>query len=1045
MSLFFESNNHKIINEAKDRPKGVEFDLMKHASSDTMKDVLKKDATVGLLQQSQKDVKMSTTSTGVDINDSKIKSRIESFDKEKAKYILESKNIVEEYNIWINAEVDRMMNPNFIHPSQGTGEFLGKQLAYAMETAGLSKQEIKNYLIGTFYYTTDDPEKIKKMLTLRLEYNNKITSILQKMIQLNYKLLGYTEKEMEQLSSDLKSEDNKSNIAALEIKRRIYQNKSKFLTNGGECVDLTSLGFGKIFITKGKDFLGLNSNYAGANDNNELQAIDGLLQKAMKYDAIVMCHGFSANGVEYRVLQKRSKENIETSKKLGASQDQLDRMQKYDFDGKTIAKDNKDSVIKKRWVMQPIRSDKSDYYTDMNSFIARLIKEGYRKILIAACNPGSHKLDPKLLATPGVKILYSDYSNLIEGYEYDLTNNTEVSILESENQLIALAESYNLSYKDINIDQSYISISEGIIDTVKEYAQKVVMFIIGLFKKLLDMIRRFFNFIKEKFTGNKKIEVPKDKKVELPVIVSESVKLAQYQVTDSNMLESIVKKSIDGLQKEISKRQQLQTRATKQLADLTKRLQVKNESYDIFNEAANNNRKKVVDKTIDILNSLEKSPKIEKKEKDKFINGDNPKDSLCFAGLGYDGLETICRKVNKEIKQFNAKLTPDNYGTAFLHINEAVDSTNSNREDAINKVSDIIRKTGKSVHIDKDDKERFINGELDILCIGGAELLFQKGIEEIRKELRTFKDISFRSDRHSVFLYDNKKAVIKEQKTKYAYDDPYEVYNAYHLEKDYKNPEYACWDEEQYYPTMGDLLNASKPSNGKYHIYTDLGGGKTKYLGIISVSSIIEDGSYCFSYEWIKTVNEVSTILESNAAAGAIVGIEDTIFVHNIMKKNTFTDNEEDVLISRYGMNDMFYFDKGKPVKITREEVETQYNINSTYVFLDPVEDYIDLVKESVSMEDFFSKIMNRNIKDMRFIKNDIAFEQTETFQKEMSNIRNRILEEYANIKDDRRKINKVDSILESMIDNYIPVCTLDKKEDLKHRMDILSAYMKTI
>ena len=46
MSLFFENNNQKSINEAKDRPKGVEFDLMKHASSDTMKDVLKKDVTV---------------------------------------------------------------------------------------------------------------------------------------------------------------------------------------------------------------------------------------------------------------------------------------------------------------------------------------------------------------------------------------------------------------------------------------------------------------------------------------------------------------------------------------------------------------------------------------------------------------------------------------------------------------------------------------------------------------------------------------------------------------------------------------------------------------------------------------------------------------------------------------------------------------------------------------------------------------------------------------------------------------------------------------
>ena len=64
--------------------------------------------------------------------------------------------------------------------------------------------------------------------------------------------------------------------------------------------------------------------------------------------------------------------------------------------------------------MQPIRTDKSEYYTDMNSFIRRLIKEGYKKILIGSCNPGSHKLDKDIMMTPGVTINYSDYSNIIE-------------------------------------------------------------------------------------------------------------------------------------------------------------------------------------------------------------------------------------------------------------------------------------------------------------------------------------------------------------------------------------------------------------------------------------------------------------------------------------------------------------------------------------------------------------------------------------------------------------------------------------------------------
>ena len=472
-----------------------------------------------------------------------------------------------------------------------------------------------------------------------------------------------------------------------------------------------------------------------------------------------------------------------------------------------------------------------------------------------------------------------------------------------------------------------------------------------------------------------------------------------------------------------------------------------NNNQKKINEAVNNNRKKVVDKTIDILNSLEKSPKIEKKEKDKFINRDNPKDSLCFAGLGYDGLGTICSKVNKEIKQFNAKLTPDNYGTAFLHINEAVDSTNSNREDAINKVSKIIRKTGKSVHIDKDDKERFINGELDILCIGGAELLFQKGIEEIRKELRTFKDMSFKSDRHSVFLYDNKKAVIKEQQTKYAYDDPYEIYDAYHLEKYYKKPENCCWDEELYYPTMGDLLNAIKPDNGEYHIYTDLGEGRTKYLGMIALNAEIEDNSYCFAYEWIKKVNEVANLLETNTAVGAMVGTDDAIYLHSIMKKNTFT-NDEEVIISRSGMNDMFRFENGKARKITREELKKDYTVESSYLFLDPVDNYIDLVQECKSIQEFLTKIMKRPIKESGFVDTDSVFQKVKTLDEELEDIKNKIFYEYSCIKDNRNNktyINKAIAMLESVIKDYDPKNGNIKTHDLGNRLTMIKHMLEEL
>ena len=43
-----------------------------------------------------------------------------------------------------------------------------------------------------------------------------------------------------------------------------------------------------------------------------------------------------------------------------------------------------------------------------------------------------------------------------------------------------------------------------------------------------------------------------------------------------------------------------------------------------------------------------------------------------------------------------------------------------------------------------------------------SELLYSKDIREISKEIKKNKGMDFEVDRHSVFLYDKKKAVIKD-------------------------------------------------------------------------------------------------------------------------------------------------------------------------------------------------------------------------------------------------------------------------------------------
>lgn len=59
--------------------------------------------------------------------------------------------------------------------------------------------------------------------------------------------------------------------------------------------------------------------------------------------------------------------------------------------------------------------------------------------------------------------------------------------------------------------------------------------------------------------------------------------------------------------------------------------------------------------------------------------------SLCIAGLGKD-VDKYMTEVNKVLKPIGAKLTPDNYGTAFLKVNE-VAYVSEDGEGPANKVS----------------------------------------------------------------------------------------------------------------------------------------------------------------------------------------------------------------------------------------------------------------------------------------------------------------------------------------------------------------------
>lgn len=105
-----------------------------------------------------------------------------------------------------------------------------------------------------------------------------------------------------------------------------------------------------------------------------------------------------------------------------------------------------------------------------------------------------------------------------------------------------------------------------------------------------------------------------------------------------------------------------------------------------------NKREQALNKALEVLENNNRNPKVSKKSREKWISG-NPTDfgnSLCIAGLGMEGLKGLCTKVNKEIKSFGAKVSPDNYGTIFISIKESEDIPMTNLYKVVTESGEVV-------------------------------------------------------------------------------------------------------------------------------------------------------------------------------------------------------------------------------------------------------------------------------------------------------------------------------------------------------------------
>lgn len=580
LELSFTKKPSKYVNDDYDREKGIELDFKKNAGKD-------KELKYIAYYSFDGEDKWSTTSMGKDIVDSQMQQRLETFDQAMAKQILEAEDIVKAYNDWIEGQLDYIQSgvekvkytnkrtkqkyfqtePVMDDPSGAI--FAARYVQSLANDLGVDKWKVREFIKGTFFYTTDDPEEIRKLLEARLLYSQQTVQILTEVVDKNAEILGLTDKTAKSLIKKMNN-DKTMNKGVAEIKKAIIKNRSKFLTNDGECIDLTSIGGGKIFFT-GPAYKTVLTPYLRELEKTDpdiddaYSALDMYFQKAMVYDCIVFAHGADFNNLQYLITSKLNKWALDKM--------DPDRRQYYsdlDTSNKTMDKNNKSGLIKKRWMMEPIRSDKSDYFNDMNSFVKQLLKEGHRKILIATCNPGNYALSPEvrdIAKRVKAKIIYSDYSTLIESYNDDddlrsIAESVGIDydvVLDGENELRKLSESFDIDYDNLN---EIVNINESdIIRNIKDYSKKILASIISVFKTGWNNIKNFIRFSGSKLSNSKE-EIYT---VKVGLIFPDERNIGVFTISSPIELRKWAIKSCDSIEYELKTLQSIQLQSIKDI------------------------------------------------------------------------------------------------------------------------------------------------------------------------------------------------------------------------------------------------------------------------------------------------------------------------------------------------------------------------------------------------------------------------------------------------------------------------------------------------
>ena len=679
---------------------------------------------------------------GSDAYNSIIQKYLEKYDKDMDEAILRSENIVKAYNDFINCEFDKaaitarekLMNSDTLNAIE--------MMAAAYEqyvSIGVNEGMMRKYCIDNAFFTSDNPDEIKRMLKMRINYSNTMIKLFQAMLNENYTLLGFSKDEALLLSQQLVSKDQDERQMSIKaMKDALMQNKAKF-DKGRGFIDLRPLGGGVFFGTVEETGLDKFIN------------IESMLQTSLRYDCIVFGHGDTVKSdfvkeyqkfVEnkYEMLKKRSEQmdeqynkdkekfkkqldaiidKIETNDEYKRHADNISRMSNntskqyndmvdhfntrytrinkqlsveygklmdimadpdpnvrkraekikkrldeldaraeklksiyekaisksieqfnvadeeafaaaykkfkqtdhmksvdeqieniYDdlnkmseeFTAKYVEQQRKpgESTKGRRWVIQPVYTEKAGPFVDMNDLVRQCIKEGHKSICVVACNPGHHKLDPDLYNMKGVHIHHATNTLLAEstlapmfGTEYNMFDPIDEAmqnIYEAECGLVQFCNESGINYHmlDSIIDESVIDFdmeplteasAKEIWGKIVALVKRAITFVVRIFKRIIDFFKGILDKIKnffERVFKNGKIEKPLRKSFRTKFVMVENASIKSVQINSWDDLQKEVMNACTKISNKIKQEQAKQSKWLSEAQRYTEKMEKSN-------------------------------------------------------------------------------------------------------------------------------------------------------------------------------------------------------------------------------------------------------------------------------------------------------------------------------------------------------------------------------------------------------------------------------------------------------------------------------------